>query len=50
MGDRRRTTNGARRVGCRPWSVVRDDQVRSALDLRDDHALLYLIPVGHPAE
>ena len=27
-----------------------DDQVRSALDLPDDHAPLYLIPVGHPAE
>jgi SagB-type dehydrogenase family enzyme len=27
-----------------------DDQVRSALGLPDDHAPLYLIPVGHPAE
>ncbi|MBN1641718.1 MAG: SagB/ThcOx family dehydrogenase [Anaerolineae bacterium] len=27
-----------------------DDQVQSALGLPDDHAPLYLIPVGHPAE
>jgi nitroreductase len=27
-----------------------DDQVQQALGLQEDHAPLYLIPVGHPAE
>jgi SagB-type dehydrogenase family enzyme len=30
--------------------AFQDDQVHQALDLPDDHAPLYLIPVGHPNE
>jgi SagB-type dehydrogenase family enzyme len=36
-------------LGAVPIGAMQDAQVRSALGLPDDHAPLYLIPVGHPA-
>lgn len=37
-------------LGAVPIGAFYDDQVRTALDLPADHAPLYLIPVGEPAE
>lgn len=37
-------------LGGVPIGAFDDDQVAAALDLPPDHAPLYLIPVGHPAE
>jgi SagB-type dehydrogenase family enzyme len=35
-------------LGAVPIGAFYDDQVQAALDLPDEHAPLYLIPVGHP--
>jgi SagB-type dehydrogenase family enzyme len=40
----------ALRLGAVPIGAFDDGQVQSALSLPDDHAPLYLIPVGRPAE
>lgn len=37
-------------LGAVPIGAFHDDQVQAALDLPVDHAPLYLIPVGEPAE
>ncbi|MFP4394313.1 MAG: SagB/ThcOx family dehydrogenase [Anaerolineales bacterium] len=35
-------------LGSVPIGAMKDEQLQSALDLPDDHAPLYLLPVGHP--
>ncbi|NBD34463.1 MAG: SagB/ThcOx family dehydrogenase [Chloroflexi bacterium] len=36
-------------LGCVPIGAMHDEQLQSALNLPEDHAPLYLMPVGHPA-